>query len=750
MLTIKFNNHNQYSRFTLEGNIDSSTSKQLDEQIKNVPAENIFVLFDLEKTGFISSAGLRVFVSLEKKLKASGGGIILLNINSSIEQVLDISGLLSLFKVARNENEIEDIINKISIDTNVEIFQIDEIKYEIKGTLEDKSKILFWKNEGNKLLNVSLEELGYSSGFGCFAENRKEAEEKSGEFFSTKNFFGFNPYDKNLPSDFFVAEKSSGVNIYLKYAFGLKENPSFFITSDKGKFKQTIEHTIDIIFEKTKILPKIIFLLFTANSENTPLAGSVLIINKNYYGENKPLLFDLNFNTEIKNYLIQYRFYSVDKLYNSSTENVEQYFKDNLLFENINEMISLPGDFNINSFNCWISCSEKLILANENRLQIEIENKNIDEIEDFPDEWETIIRHIYSDSKRIILKQLTGGYSAKTFQVTGYDFEGKRVSPTVLKIGPHAMITRESNNCIEYAQKYIRNNSTSIMGSYFYKNFGGLRYSFVGITGTESKLKWLATVYSENKTEDLFPVFDKLFTNILKPWYGQPKMETIFPYKDHDPRFPFFANVIQDAEKFLNVSADEKYIDCPELNRKLINPYWFLKYEFERRKDWSFDWYTSICHGDLNMKNILLDEKENFYIIDFSETQPKNITADFARLEPVCKIEMTNTSTKENIKYLLQFEEALHKVNSLKDKPEFVYNGNDPEVRKAYEIVCRLRNYAKTVIIFEDNIIPYYLAVLEWTLPYVSYQLDNDLVRYYAVMSSALICENILRIEEKK
>lgn len=82
--------------------------------------------------------------------------------------------------------------------------------------------------------------------------------------------------------------------------------------------------------------------------------------------------------------------------------------------------------------------------------------------------------------------------------------------------------------------------------------------------------------------------------------------------------------------------------------------------------------------------------------------------------------------------------------------PEFVYNGNDPEVKKAYEIVCRLRNYAKTVIIFEENIIPYYLAVLEWTLPYVSYQLDNDLVRYYAVMSSALICENILRIEEKK
>lgn len=750
MLTVKINSHKKYSHFLIEGNIDSNSAKQLDEYIKTIPESVNYFVFDVEKTGFISSAGLRIFVSLEKDLKKKGGGIILVNINSSIEQILDISGLLSLFNIAKKNDNLEELINKISASETINNFTVEDRTYEIKGSLNDNKSILFWKNENNKLLNVTLEEIGYSIGFGCFGENRIEANEKSGLFFSTKNFVGYDPKNKNLSSDFFVAEKSSGVNLYLKYAIGLKESPNFYIAQKLGNIKKFIVDIFDLILEKKKSLPKMIYILFTCEIGNVSIAGSAFIINKNYFEEKKELFNDVNFNIEIDNNYADFRFFSLNKLNNNSIENIDNYFKENLVFENINEMVSFPINTNFSFLNGAISFSDNIQIANDNRLLIEFENKNINETENFPDEWETIIRHIYNDSKRIILKQLTGGYSAKTFQVTGYDFNGKRVSPTVLKIGPHEMITREAYNCNEYAQKYIRNNSTSIMGSYFYKNFGGLRYSFVGITGTESKLKWLATIYSERKTEELFPVFDKLFTDILKPWYGQPKMETVFLYKDHDPRFPFFANVIKDAEKFLNVSSDEKYIDCPELKRKIINPYWFLKYEFERRKDWSKEWYTSICHGDLNMKNILLDEKENFYIIDFSETQPKNITADFARLEPVCKIEMTNTTTKDNIKYLIQFEEALHKVNSLNDKPEFVYLGNDPEVKKAYEIVCRLRKYAKTVVIFEDDIIPYYLAVLEWTMPYVSYQLDNDLIRYYAVISSALICENILRIESGK
>ena len=45
--------------------------------------------------------------------------------------------------------------------------------------------------------------------------------------------------------------------------------------------------------------------------------------------------------------------------------------------------------------------------------------------------------------------------------------------------------------------------------------------------------------------------------------------------------------------------------------------------------------YTSICHGDLNMQYVLLDERENIYVIDFSETRPRNIVSDLGLAKKV-------------------------------------------------------------------------------------------------------------------
>ena len=88
----------------------------------------------------------------------------------------------------------------------------------------------------------------------------------------------------------------------------------------------------------------------------------------------------------------------------------------------------------------------------------------------------------------------------------------------------------------------------------------------------------------------------------------------------------------------LGVSADSERLPCPELGRDLLNPYYFLQHEFPRRRHRSRLWYTSICHGDLNMQNVLVDERDNIYVIDFSETRPRNIVSDFARLEPIRQV----------------------------------------------------------------------------------------------------------------
>jgi hypothetical protein len=148
------------------------------------------------------------------------------------------------------------------------------------------------------------------------------------------------------------------------------------------------------------------------------------------------------------------------------------------------------------------------------------------------------------------------------------------------------------------------------------------------------------------------------------------------------------------------------------------------------------------------MQNILLDEIKNIYIIDYSETSLRNAVSDFARLEPIFKFEFPLINQQE-MKNLIKFEEGLLAVNKLDDRPQFSYTGSDPYVEKAYKMICRLRQYANTVTLFENDLTPYLLAILEWTYSVVCYQSVDQMTKKYSAVSAALICEKILQLEKQ-
>jgi hypothetical protein len=363
-----------------------------------------------------------------------------------------------------------------------------------------------------------------------------------------------------------------------------------------------------------------------------------------------------------------------------------------------------------------------------------------------PEDCETIARRLYRDCRRILLTPLHGGYMSKTFRVTSYDADGRRMLPTVLKIGPLELTAREERANRQYVETFILNNSTTILGGASAGDWAGLRYNFLGVTGPDSSLVWLREHYERRPVEEVLPLVDAVFTRILKPWYGQPRWEPVRLYQDHDPRrlFPSLCDV---AGQVLGVSADSPLLPCPELGVDLPNPYHFLQYEFPRRQQQSRLWYTSICHGDLNMQNILLDERENIYVIDFSETRPRNIVSDLARMEPIVKFEMIALEDDADLRRMLEFEKGLISAAALNETPPIIYGRTDSAVRKAYEVICLLRRHANTVTIFETDIVPYWLALLEWTLPVVAYLQVSSWQKKYAAYSAALLCDAILKRE---
>lgn len=75
----------------ISGRIDTATSPEVDEFInKNLDGAESLIL-DFKDVNYVSSAGLRVLLSLHKKMMPKGG-MKLINVNESVNDVFEVTG----------------------------------------------------------------------------------------------------------------------------------------------------------------------------------------------------------------------------------------------------------------------------------------------------------------------------------------------------------------------------------------------------------------------------------------------------------------------------------------------------------------------------------------------------------------------------------------------------------------------------------------------------------------------------------
>lgn len=96
MLKIDKTVNDRELKLALEGELDSTTSAELDREVQNLDDVDS-VLLDLEKLAYTSSAGLRVIIGLKRRL--AGRPLKLVNIGLGVREVLDMTGLSALLGV---------------------------------------------------------------------------------------------------------------------------------------------------------------------------------------------------------------------------------------------------------------------------------------------------------------------------------------------------------------------------------------------------------------------------------------------------------------------------------------------------------------------------------------------------------------------------------------------------------------------------------------------------------------------------
>jgi anti-anti-sigma factor len=94
------------------GRVDSTTSPALDAHLLGLAkAGEQRVVIDFSGVDYISSAGLRVMLSLAKRTKEAKGRLALAGLGDSVRQVFELAGFLPLFLV---ESTAEHAAAKVS------------------------------------------------------------------------------------------------------------------------------------------------------------------------------------------------------------------------------------------------------------------------------------------------------------------------------------------------------------------------------------------------------------------------------------------------------------------------------------------------------------------------------------------------------------------------------------------------------------------------------------------------------------
>jgi len=81
------------------GRLDTVTSTQLKELMAAHPTQGRDLELDFTRVEYISSAGLRLLVALQKQVKADGHSLVIRNINAVVREVFRVSGFNKSFTV---------------------------------------------------------------------------------------------------------------------------------------------------------------------------------------------------------------------------------------------------------------------------------------------------------------------------------------------------------------------------------------------------------------------------------------------------------------------------------------------------------------------------------------------------------------------------------------------------------------------------------------------------------------------------
>ena len=108
LLTIQSQVYPNYTRLTLEGEIDAGTSRALDQALTNILSTNpTSIVIDVKDVSYISSAGIGIFIYFFGELSKMNRKLVLFRPTPIVHEILTLLRLEEHIPIVMTEEDVQ-------------------------------------------------------------------------------------------------------------------------------------------------------------------------------------------------------------------------------------------------------------------------------------------------------------------------------------------------------------------------------------------------------------------------------------------------------------------------------------------------------------------------------------------------------------------------------------------------------------------------------------------------------------------
>lgn len=352
-----------------------------------------------------------------------------------------------------------------------------------------------------------------------------------------------------------------------------------------------------------------------------------------------------------------------------------------------------------------------------------------------------LLLYLFRDCKEVNVRCLDGGFSGNVvLKARSTDVLGHRQVPCVIKAGDRDMIAKERTS-FERIQEVLGNNAPSIVDFAEIDDRGAIKYRYAAML--DGNVHTLQHIYADASPEDVSGILDTVFIKQLGRLYDAAVYErlNLLEYYDFSPRYA--ESVSRRVAALLGHKPSGDRIQLlPDID--IPNVCDFYARDLLSLKEYgSVSHYMAYLHGDLNGRNIIIDEQNNVWLIDFFHTHHGHIIKDLVKLENDIQFIWTPVESDEQLREAIRLTDLLIDGADLAIPPDpeagFVF----PQFTKAFRTIAHLRSFYPRLVQSDRDPYQLYVGLMRYAMHTISFDESSLLQKKWALYCGARCGEKI-------